>query len=185
MQTVKSSSGILLEPGHNPPKKTTRCFWDGCSYSPLLEPDLARHLKDHTWTASLEWSISANCGWRGCKSKAAFKDYRSHKSHLKNIHTHPLLCTVPKCRYKKPFRNQDDLSRHGSTAHSSLRPYNCPFSDCPEEIKTFARKDKWLKHIRETPHKGDKFCLYYHCIESLGLYSPGFQTLSKHFAKLH
>ena len=163
------------------------CTWDGCPYGSSSEATLPVHLKQHASSVLRQWSQHSTCMWQGCKSKASFKDERLYKLHLQNIHINPLVCPILKCHHKRPFRDYADLFRHRSTAHSVLRPYVCPFENCPEEVSTFARKDKWVKHIREIPHEGDKFCPYYHCTEQATL-SAGFQTreeISKHFAKLH
>lgn len=171
-----------------PVKQNVQCSWDGCSYSSALQLDLSQHLNDHGNVTLADWRPFSLCAWEGCKSKSTFKDRRSYGSHIQNIHTLPLVCHVQNCKHKKPFRDQDDLIRHRSTAHSSLRPYVCPFKSCPEEIKTFARKDKWVKHISETSRDGDKFCPYFHCTLNRTEDSTGFQTreeISKHSAKLH
>ena len=188
--SIESRADNFIATGRaqNLAKKDLTCTWDGCPYFPPLELERTRHLDSHAKTAIAAWRRDSLCVWPGCKSKAIFKCSRSYSSHLMNIHTKPLLCTVPSCKHKKPFRNLDDLRRHKSTAHSSLRPYVCPFANCPEVIKSFARKDKWLKHIRETPHEGDGICPYYHCTSQMTLNSTNFQTreeISKHFAKLH
>lgn len=169
-------------------KKYLQCSWDECSYSTWSELELTNHLDAHATNALKDWVAPAGCVWQGCKSKATFKYARSYEDHLKNIHTSPLVCTAPKCTHKRPFRNKADLSRHRSTAHSGLRPYICPYDNCPEEVNTFARRDKWLKHIRETPHEGDQFCPYLHCQFRNRADPAGFQTregIAKHFKLAH
>lgn len=169
-------------------KKQLQCSWDGCSYNTRFELELTNHLDDHATNAFKDWIAPAGCTWQGCKSKATFKTARSYKDHLNNIHTKPLVCDEPKCTHKRPFRNEADLSRHRSTAHLGLRPYICPYDNCPEEVHTFTRKDKWLKHIRETPHEGDKFCSYLHCQPRNRADSAGFQSredIVRHFKRTH
>jgi hypothetical protein len=165
-----------------------QCSWEGCPFSAHLEHDLANHLDTHAGVAWTNWAPPSSCAWQGCKSKATFRRISSYESHLGNIHTRPLLCTAPKCKHKTPFRNEGDLNRHRSTARSSQRPYSCPFENCQEQIKTFARKDKWLKHIRETPHDGDQFCPYPHCVIQKRDDSTAFQTregISWHLGRYH
>ncbi|KAE9373597.1 hypothetical protein N431DRAFT_374175 [Stipitochalara longipes BDJ] len=138
------------------------CTWEGCQ-GPHVGVELGAHLEDHAHDALARWNRQSKCTWQGCKSKAVFKRSRQLKKHLHNIHTKPLLCTEPHCTHKKPFRNKHDLERHNSTRHSIERPWECPYDSCSSEIRTFARKDKWLKHIQETPHENDAFCPFHHC----------------------
>jgi hypothetical protein len=169
-------------------KKPQQCSWIGCTYNSYLDTDLAVHLDNHATQALIDWTPPSSCTWQGCKSKSIFKRQSQYKKHLKNIHTTPLVCTVLKCKHKSPFRNQADLLRHKSTSHSDIRPYICPFENCSDETKTFARKDKWLQHIRETPHEGDVFCPYWHCDQRIGPNSTGFRTrkeISNHFSREH
>jgi hypothetical protein len=158
---------ILVETSLTMGRKTyptwQRCTWDQCEDSLPTTEELAIHLKDHAKDALGQWTRGSRCTWQGCTSKALFKTEQKYEDHLKNIHPKPLVCTLPRCTYKKPFRNNADLARHKSTAHSDLRPYHCPFESCEEPVKTFARKDKWVKHIRETPHDGDVICHYSYC----------------------
>lgn len=138
------------------------CSWDGCQTSHGIN-DSAAHLEGHSRDAIAHWSHQCKCTWKGCKSKAKFKTLRQFNEHLANIHTRPLLCTKPHCSCKTPFKNKHDLERHNSTKHSTERPWECPYDSCSSESRTFARKDKWLKHIRETQHENDAFCPFFHC----------------------
>ena len=150
--------------------------------------DLEAHLAGHAASELGQWSPPSRCTWKGCASKALFHSRAAYQLHLKRIHTEPLLCSVPRCKHKKPFRNQGDLERHSSTAHSDVRPYLCPFDSCEAQMKAFARKDKWLKHIRDTEHYGDMFCPYPHCIEWQAPKSTGFATRNEiiaHFRSFH
>jgi hypothetical protein len=139
------------------------CTWDGCQHISHTDEELRAHLEVHSHEALARWSKGFKCTWQGCKSKAVFKIPSLLKEHLRNIHATPLLCTQRGCPYKKPFRNRDDLNRHESTKHHSGPKWECPYDSCSAETRTFARKDKWLKHIRETQHENDAFCPYYHC----------------------
>jgi len=163
------------------------CTWTNCekSFSP---PDLATHLDDHGNDAAQRFRAPSSCVWSGCSSKAIFKSVTSYKRHLKNIHVEPLLCPVAKCTHKKPFRDQEDLDRHISVAHSEIKPYHCPYDSCDALTKTFARRDKWVKHIQETIHENDAFCPYYHCAMEQASTSEGFKDrkqISRHFSKTH
>jgi hypothetical protein len=129
------------------------------------------------------WKENSRCTLDGCKTKTIFKTERSYNNHLNNIHLKPLLCSVPRCSYKKPFRNRSDLNRHKATRHSNERPYECPYPTCESETKRFARKDKWLHHIRETQHLNDAFCPYAHCSSMTEFTSR--KEISKHFNKVH
>ena len=138
------------------------CTWDGCQQQPS-NFDLATHLQGHARDAQARWTPNSSCSWQGCKSKSRFKNQRQFVIHLENIHTKPLLCTKTHCSHKRPFRNEHDLQRHNSTMHCTERPWECPYDFCPSEIRTFARKDKWLQHIQETQHENDAFCPFGHC----------------------
>lgn len=151
--------------------------------------ELAAHLEIHASHASALWKPSSTCTWQGCSSKAVFKTPGSYSIHLKNLHTHPLVCTTPGCSYKKPFRNEQDRERHNVTAHLKALKFICPYDSCEAEVRSFARKDKWLKHIRETEHQNDAFCPFSHCAAlQQDATKGGFTTrteISKHFSVYH
>ena len=136
-----------------------------------------------------QWIPGTRCLWEGCTSKATFSNLAKFKAHLKNIHTEPLLCQIPRCSHKKPFRHPGDLERHVATIHHrDVRPYICPFENCNSEVKSFARKDKLLKHIRDTEHSGHMFCVFPHCVDYHPERFAGFKTRQEivaHFKKRH
>jgi len=136
-----------------------------------------------------QWIPGTRCLWEGCTSKATFSNLAKFKAHLKNIHTEPLLCQIPRCSHKKPFRHPGDLERHVATIHHrDVRPYICPFENCNSEVKTFARKDKLLKHIRDTEHSGDMFCVFPHRVDYHPGRFAGFKTRQEivaHFKERH
>jgi hypothetical protein len=165
----------------------SQCTWSGCGES-VTSQALTDHLSTHALDVLKVLAYPSRCLWQGCKSKASFKTKTSYKDHLTNIHTHPLTCTEYRCSYKKPFRNDGDLGRHKNTVHSSQRKYECPYDSCNAEITNFARRDKWLKHIRETQHFQDAFCPFHHCQLEFGVDSKGFtsrQAISTHFSRYH
>jgi hypothetical protein len=168
--------------------KYLRCTWDGCEFSVSSLGDLTNHLTEHSKESWAKWTSHSKCVWQGCKSKAIFKTSKLYGEHLKHIHSHPLLCTSPRCSYKKPFRNQADLNRHNQTAHRKEKKWECPYDSCGAETRTFARKDKWLKHIRETQHENDAFCPFFHCSlqqqKTLKLFANR-KEISMHFASQH
>jgi len=152
------------------PIERFQCTWESCHESKASEEGLINHLLRHAEDAKKGWNRFAVCQWRGCKSKAKFRTQALYNMHLTNIHTNPLLCNASGCTHKKPFRNADDLRRHMRTAHTDERQYGCPYEFCEATTKVFARKDKWLQHIRETEHQDDAHCPYFHCSikQSLG-----------------
>lgn len=161
------------------------CTFGGCEFISRSQDELNEHLQAHSTDSLAQWTRGSRCSWGGCTSKAVFKTKRLYQEHLRNIHTTPLLCTQPRCSYKKPFRNEDDLGRHEATKHSAQRNWECPYSSCSSEKKTFARRDKWLKHIRETQHENDAFCPFYHCHQEA---SGGFscrREIVSHFDWMH
>ncbi|KAM3066627.1 hypothetical protein ACMFMF_010133 [Clarireedia jacksonii] len=139
------------------------------------------HLGSHE--SMMPFNAPSRCTWEGCKTKTTFKTSKSYQHHLNNIHLKPLLCSVPRCSHKKPFRNRSDLQRHIDTIHSTNRPYVCPYPTCESETKRFARKDKWLQHIRETQHLNDAICPYHHCVSVAEFTSR--KEISAHFSKYH
>lgn len=168
--------------------KVVNCSWLGCEFQEQSDEHLTAHLDLHASNALKLWRHLARCSWSGCSSKATFKNVKSYQQHLTNIHTRPLVCDVSACLHKKPFRNVADLSRHKITIHSESQPYACPYDDCEAEIRTFARKDKLLKHIREVQHNNDAFCPFPHCSESQLSDPVAFQTREEiitHFSRNH
>ena len=167
MATIASSGVSSPEcSSHSLTRAKLVCTWDDCQPSLFSdEEQLTTHLKDHAKQALNDWKPGFQCFWRGCPSKAFFLATKTYEIHLKNIHTDPLVCSVPRCKHKKPFRNDADLRRHRISVHSVYRSYVCPFESCEEKVKAFARKDKWLQHLRETPHYGDAICPRLHCTE--------------------
>jgi hypothetical protein len=175
-----------------PPKGTSRismgCTWDGCEFSFPSPEDLTNHLIEHSQEVLARWVRHSGCIWKGCKSKAIFKTTLAYGHHLRNIHSHPLVCNAPRCPHKKPFRNDADLDRHNRTAHLKEEKYECPYGSCAAETRTFARKDKWLKHIRETQHQNDAFCPFFHCSLKQRKTLEGFEDrneIGEHFALHH
>lgn len=161
------------------------CTWGGCEQELFTGMEL--HLENHKNDVLLQWTAGTRCSWNGCHSRAKFRSMASYRRHLKNIHTNPLTCPEPNCQYKKPFRNESDLERHRYT-HSEIRPYLCPFRSCTATIGSFARKDKWQKHIFETEHDGDMFCHYKHCPQRQSTGFLGFTTREEvvsHFVSNH
>jgi hypothetical protein len=108
----------------------------------------------------IDWSGPRGCNWRGCLSKATFHSPSALRTHLKNVHISPLICTQSGCTYKKPFGKQCDFKRHFATIHrSAAEPLiQCVETGCTEQ---FTRKDKMLKHAREY-HELHK-CSHNHC----------------------
>jgi hypothetical protein len=186
----EENEGSLLIEAECSPSMTTRqesaaCTWNGCQEYLPPGNSLTEHRKTHADTALLQWSLGSNCLWNDCTSKATFNTQAKLQQHLKNIHIQPLICPEPRCTYKKPFRNRGDLNRHKTTAHSRLRLYSCPFNTWEADVKTFARKDKWLQHIRETEHDGDVLCPYPHCAENDGVGFSSRKGISSHFRLRH
>lgn len=87
-----------------------------------------------------------------------------------------------------PFRDRNDLERHVGTRHGDTKPFVCPYHSCEASTRAFARKDKWLKHIRETLHENDPLCPFLHCnakqIQN-GTEFTSRQDIVKHFTKFH
>lgn len=165
-----------------------KCTWDGCQQRLPGDKELRDHLSAHSVDALAHWACGSTCTWQGCKSKAKFKTTHQFNTHLENIHAKPLLCTRSRCTYKRPFRNKYELERHNSSKHSAGRPWECPYDYCPSETRAFARKDKWLKHIREVQHENDAFCPYQHCYPSTTRPGKGFEDRKKiatHFNRWH
>ena len=164
-----------------------KCGWNECQ-EPYPNDDLDAHLEAHSRDALARWVRQSTCTWQGCKSKAKFKTAHQFNIHLENIHTKPLLCTRTRCTYKRPFKNKHELERHNSSKHSAERPWECPYDYCPAETRAFARKDKWLKHIREVQHENDAFCPYPHCHFSTIRTGKGFEDrkeIGRHFNLMH
>jgi len=165
------------------------CSWEGCNSPSDSMTTMSEHLQAHAANARTIWTRGSRCKWEGCKSKATFNTPTKYNYHLENIHTKPLLCTVSGCSFKKPFRNYEDRERHNITAHSATpKMYECPYEFCESSIKTFARKDKWLKHIREVQHINDAFCPYSHCNSPRTKIPGGFrdrEAISSHFSYNH
>lgn len=163
------------------------CTWEGCNVSLTSIEGLTTHLDRHANEASEQWTRLSRCTWPGCRSKVTFKAAGAYKKHLSNIHTRPIICTEVRCSNLKPFRNRGDLQRHRKTIHLRLE-YPCPYGNCPSETQIFIRKDKLLKHIRETVHENDAYCFSYHCqAERLKCALP-FTTrkeISAHFGNHH
>jgi hypothetical protein len=175
-----------------PTKATSRislgCTWDGCEFSFPSPEDLTNHLIEHSQAVLARWIQPSGCIWQGCRSKAIFKTTLAYEHHLRNIHSHPLVCNAPRCPHKKPFRNHADLDRHNRTAHLKEHRWECPYDSCEAETRTFARKDKWLKHIRETQHQNDAFCPLFHCSLKHRNAMEEFadrKEISNHFASNH
>ena len=166
----------------------SNCTWAGCQQTADKHDELKAHLESHSLEAQVLWTLGSKCTWQGCKSKAVFKSISQMKQHLTNIHSDPLMCTQHRCPYRKPFKNHHDLDRHTSTKHSVERKWECPYDTCSSEIRTFVRKDKWLKHIREVQHENDAFCPFYHCSLIADQSVKGFQSrkeIGKHFSETH
>jgi len=151
--------------------------------------ELNNHLERHSEAVLQRWVPNTLCLWEGCHSQAKFSSISKFKTHLKNIHTLPLLCQIPQCSYKKPFRHAGDLERHVATIHRrGTRPYVCPVQSCNANLTSFKRKDKLLKHLQETEHIGDMFCFFPHCVEYQPPRFTGFKTrkeIAVHFSKEH
>ncbi|VUC23601.1 unnamed protein product [Clonostachys rosea] len=90
------------------------------------------------------------CTEANCRSKAQFKNLSQFQQHLQNIHQEPLLCTWPGCTYRRPFGKECDLERHAESKHGAIRSHICPYESCSAHFDGFKRKDKLLKHLRET-----------------------------------
>jgi hypothetical protein len=166
----------------------SNCTWVGCQQTADKHDELKAHLESHSFEARALWTPGSKCTWQGCKSKAVFKSISQMKQHLTNIHSDPLMCTQSRCPYRKPFKNRHDLERHTSTKHSAERKWECPYESCQSEIRFFARKDKWLKHIREVQHENDAFCPFYHCSLMAAQSGQGFESrkeIGKHFSDKH
>jgi hypothetical protein len=169
-------------------RNNLRCTWDGCEVLVSSLGDLTNHLTEHSIESFARWTSYSSCVWQGCKSKAIFKTPNLYSEHLKNIHSHPLVCNALRCTCKKPFRNRADLDRHNRTVHLKEQKWECPYDSCEAEARTFARKDKWLKHIREIQHQNDAFCPFFHCSTTDRKYNTEFlnrEEISKHFASCH
>jgi hypothetical protein len=182
------AKNLVLESTKVTSRKYLRCTWDGCEFSVSSLGDLTNHLTEHSRESRTQWTTYSRCAWQGCKSKAVFKTFNLYCEHLKHIHTDPLLCTSPRCSYKKPFRNYADLDRHNRTVHLKEEKWECPYDSCGAETRTFARKDKWLKHIQETQHENDAFCPFFHCSLKQQKTLKEFASrkeISKHFASQH
>jgi hypothetical protein len=162
--------------GNPEPKWSPKCTWDQCSYIPSTMSDLDNHLESHSVDVLRRWGSPSRCLWQECRCKTVFKSKSAYKLHLKNIHTQPLVCQVVGCTYNRPFRNKADLERHRIGTHSTRRPFVCPFESCEAYVKTFARRDKWLQHLRTTEHQDDAFCPYFHCAAARTATSTGFAT---------
>ena len=168
--------------------RRSNCTWAGCQQTADKHDELKAHLESHSLEARALWTSGSKCTWQGCKSKAVFKSVSQLNQHLTNIHSNPLLCNQPRCPYRKPFKNHHDLERHTSTKHSVERKWECPYDTCSSEIRTFVRKDKWLKHIREVQHENDAFCPFYHCSLIADQPGKGFQSrkeIGDHFSNTH
>lgn len=98
------------------------------------------------------------CNWHKCPTKRVFRTRSELNTHIKNIHTDPLMCMHPGCPYKKPFGKVHDLKRHMETKHNTEHGYPCPENGC---LEVFPRKDKMMQHAKEkhTLHQ----CPYNHC----------------------
>jgi hypothetical protein len=196
MSVFKTALGSLgttqKQPGMISQSKSSfdryKCTWDGCQQRSPGDKELRDHLSAHSVDALAHWACGSTCTWQGCKSKAKFKTTRRFNIHLENIHTKPVLCTRSRCTHKRPFRNKHELERHDLSKHSAERPWECPYDYCPSETRAFARKDKWLKHIREVQHANDAFCLYLHCDSSTIRTEKGFEDrkeIATHFSLKH
>ncbi|KAF2669861.1 hypothetical protein BT63DRAFT_423841 [Microthyrium microscopicum] len=106
----------------------------------------------------MKWCGPQKCHRQDCSSKATFKTRSALNTHVRNIHTKPLVCTYPGCLLQKPFGKQCDLKRHRTTMHGGLAEYECLDVGCR---RTFVRRDKMLKHAREE-HELYK-CSLNHC----------------------
>lgn len=72
--------------------------------------------------------------------------------------------------------------------HLDERKWECLYDTCSSDIRTFVRKDKWLKHIREVQHENDAFCPFYHCSLIAAHSGKGFKSrkeIGNHFSEIH
>lgn len=165
-----------------------QCTWNKCEWSSTSSIIFGQHMNEHYEAAAKLWFKGSRCLWQGCKSKASFGTERLYRSHLKNIHAKPLLCTETGCKYKKPFRDENDLTRHQFTKHSAVNKWECPYDFCEAQTKTFARKDKLMKHIRDTQHQDDARCPFSHCRArqlSIGAVFSTRKQIVEHFVSEH
>ncbi|KUJ16333.1 uncharacterized protein LY89DRAFT_80112 [Mollisia scopiformis] len=164
------------------------CSWLSCSLGnvPFLnDADLKIHLESHAISVTQNWAGTSKCTWSGCKSKAVFKLLSSLERHLENIHVAPIICVIPSCSFKGPFRNNYELQRHAHQKHSNVKAFWCPFKGCK---LSFARKDKWAQHIEEVEHENDLFCPVLHCDKEIRGDFQGFQSrkeISHHIFNEH
>lgn len=160
------------------------CNWPQCSTEgPFNAAEYRLHTKCHTRDAHATWSPGMRCTWYGCSSKAQHKTWKQFDVHLNNIHVNPLICTVSGCGYKKPFRANSELQRHIETTHTEKK-FECPFQNCEQELKSFPRKDKWMKHIRDR-HDFDP-CPFAHCLNWAGFVAPeNCESAARHISKAH
>ena len=129
------------------------------------------------------WSPRSKCTVPGCTSKAIFYSRDAFYTHVKNMHTDPLLCSVEGCTYRKPFGRQSDLKRHKESVHSEQRKFICPVQSCDIKYKDFSRKDHLLKHMREM--HPDMFCALKHCPSDKNFYVGSLEGMNKHIADAH
>ncbi|KAL3422432.1 zinc finger protein zic 4 [Phlyctema vagabunda] len=141
------ASHEITEPQH-------RCHFTECPSGPFETAfDFKVHLKQHSekiCDADTAAARPRRCPWPRCCSKALFKTRTQLQTHLDNIHVSPLQCTEAGCTHRTPFRSKYDLKRHVQTMHDGKREpqYACPYVGCRATTRTFARKDKWLMHLR-------------------------------------
>ena len=161
------------------------CNVKDCTYGPFPSTcEFQLHLQEHSNIASALWKEGQVCTWAHCTSKAIFKTRATFQTHLDNIHVNPMLCSAKDCTYKKPFRNRSELQRHVDTAHPTGElPYKCPFLKCRAHPREFARKDRWLAHIRKG-HTGAS-CPLNHCEDTMRHAFATQEELVEHIKKCH
>jgi hypothetical protein len=146
--------------------------------------DFQLHLQEHSNTVSPLWKEGQPCPWPRCTSKATFKTRAVFQTHLDNIHVNPLLCSAKGCTHKKPFRSNSELQRHMQTAHPKGElPYKCPYSECKCSPRQFARRDKWLQHIRKG--HDEPMCPLNHCEAGMRYAFATRAELIEHIKKYH
>lgn len=129
------------------------------------------------------WSVGDKCTWPKCSSRAVFKSEPLLYKHVVNVHTDPLVCSVPECTYQKPFSRRSDLRRHEQSAHSAERRFICQAPFCDAQIKEFARKDHLTKHMRE--RHDNYFCPLNHCPRGTKESFAKPENVAKHIATEH
>jgi hypothetical protein len=146
------------------------------------------HLKSHADQVLSECIKRGllKCTWRlDCEAKAPFKSPKALRTHLENIHVNPLTCSEPGCRHKTPFRSNYELERHMKTVHWKERDFQwqCPYTNCDKLHKSFARKDKWVEHLRK--HQFGTTCPFNHCDAGRGNKFSSQVEMVEHMQKCH